>query len=216
MQRMPRPSGRTSSTPTSASVTCPKADGRGQSNTSGPRVHQETLCKTAPMRKSAPLSKASNSIGADGGNRREPSLRSTPVSCGRSKWLRQPWSTQVTATKAGRSTAAVLAWSLPTPSAVKTATNPTSVFGQNTTVPWPSKQALPPPRATLLWTPWSKALRKSPRTPCRVSLPTSCQAASPTCSICRGPTMPWTPHVRPRSRPCSMPAVCCTRAKSTR
>ena len=93
----------------------------------------ETLSKTAPMRKSAPSSKASNSIGADGGNRREPSLRSILVSCGRSKWLRQPWSTQVTATKAARSTAAELAWSLPTPSAVKTATNPTSGSGRNTT-----------------------------------------------------------------------------------
>ena len=27
----------------------------------------------------------------------------------------------------------------------------------------------------------------------------------------QGPTMPWTPHVRPRLRPCSTPAVCCTR-----
>ena len=64
-----------------------------------------------------------------------PSLKSILVSCGRSKWLRQPWSTQVTATKAARSTAAELAWSLPTPSAVKTATNPTSGSGQNTTEP---------------------------------------------------------------------------------
>ena len=90
-------------------------------------------------------------------------------------------STLDTAMKGDRLTEAELAWSLPTPWAVRTATNPISGFGLNATARWRPKLAYLLRPAMLSWTPWSKAPPKSRRTPC-LKLANVVQDASPTCS----------------------------------
>ena len=156
-----------------------------------------------------------NLIGGDGASLLAPSHKSTRASCGRFRFLPMPSSMQVMMANPMISIAPRLAWSLPTRSAVKTATCPISACGPTTPRPWPKNTVFQRPMWTALPRRCWKGRHEWTKTPCLGNWPMSFQDGLPTCLICKGRTTQWMLPAPPRWRPFSMPVGCFKRAKST-